>query len=69
MHFLQVLRIQSADGTKRIETEPSSTTKTLYELVREVCGFNHFEFALFRERNFTKEVRRRRRRTMTSAEH
>nr|XP_040240428.2 nuclear protein localization protein 4 homolog [Anopheles coluzzii] len=51
-----VLRIQSADGTKRIETEPSSTTKTLYELVREVCGFNHYEFALFRERNFTKEV-------------
>uniref|UniRef100_A0A182SAI0 Nuclear protein localization protein 4 homolog n=1 Tax=Anopheles maculatus TaxID=74869 RepID=A0A182SAI0_9DIPT len=51
-----VLRIQSADGTKRIETEQTVTTKGLYELVKAACGFDHYDFALYRERNYTKEI-------------
>uniref|UniRef100_A0A182J685 Nuclear protein localization protein 4 homolog n=1 Tax=Anopheles atroparvus TaxID=41427 RepID=A0A182J685_ANOAO len=52
-----VLRIQSAEGTKRIETEPSATARNLYDLARAVYGFDHSDFALCRERNFTKEER------------
>uniref|UniRef100_A0AAG5CY80 Nuclear protein localization protein 4 homolog n=1 Tax=Anopheles atroparvus TaxID=41427 RepID=A0AAG5CY80_ANOAO len=51
-----VLRIQSAEGTKRIETEPSATARNLYDLARAVYGFDHSDFALCRERNFTKEI-------------
>ncbi|XP_058128457.1 nuclear protein localization protein 4 homolog [Anopheles ziemanni] len=51
-----VLRIQSADGTKRVETELAASARNLYELVRTACGFDHFDFALFKERNFTKEI-------------
>ncbi|XP_053671095.1 nuclear protein localization protein 4 homolog [Anopheles nili] len=50
-----VLRIQSAEGTKRIETEPSATIKAVYELAR-AASVNDHDFALYRERNYTKEI-------------
>ncbi|XP_049535201.1 nuclear protein localization protein 4 homolog [Anopheles darlingi] len=51
-----LLRIQSAHGTKRIETELASSTRALYELAKAAFQFDNYEFALFRERNFTKEI-------------
>lgn len=51
-----VLRIQSADGTKRVELSENGTLRELYELVYATFNYNEYGFALYMERNYTKEL-------------
>ncbi|XP_055539071.1 nuclear protein localization protein 4 homolog isoform X2 [Wyeomyia smithii] len=51
-----VLRIQSSDGTKRIEIPENGTLRDLYELVHSGFSFDDYGFALFKERNCSKEI-------------
>lgn len=51
-----VLRVQSPDGTKRVEISDTSNLRELYELVHGTFAFNDYGFALFKERNCTKEI-------------
>lgn len=51
---LQVLRVQSPEGTKRIEILPSATMRDLYEQIHN--AFQLDGFAVYRERNYTKEL-------------
>lgn len=51
-----VLRVQSAEGTKRIETSLREKTSDLFEKVYETFGLSSFNFALFKERNKTEEI-------------
>lgn len=55
-YYFQVLRVQSADGTKRIEIQPTSTIQNLYDLVHKTFELDDFGFAIYRERVFTNEV-------------
>ncbi|XP_022916335.1 nuclear protein localization protein 4 homolog isoform X2 [Onthophagus taurus] len=51
-----MLRVQSADGTKRIEVSSSSLTCQLYEQVYQSFGLNSYDFALYKERNRKDEI-------------
>ncbi|XP_053697896.1 nuclear protein localization protein 4 homolog isoform X2 [Sabethes cyaneus] len=51
-----VLRIQSSDGTKRVEIPENGTLRDLYELVHSSFSFDDYGFALFKERNCSKEI-------------
>lgn len=52
----QIIRVQSADGTKRVEVKPTDTTKTLYEKVHEVHELSSFEFSLYTSRDLKTEI-------------
>lgn len=54
--LLQVLRVQSPDGTKRVEIADTSNLRELYELVHGTFALSDYGFALYKERNYTKEV-------------
>lgn len=55
--ILQVLlRVQSPEGTKRIEVPTKCTLYDLYSEVRKNVELIDVPFVLFAERNFTKEV-------------
>lgn len=51
-----VLRIQSADGTKRVEIPDNGTLRELYDTVLTTFGYTDDGFALYKERNCTKEL-------------
>lgn len=51
-----LLRIQSSDGTKRLEIGGKSTTSQLYEAVYDLFDLNSFTFALYKERNRKDEI-------------
>ncbi|XP_039453292.1 nuclear protein localization protein 4 homolog [Culex pipiens pallens] len=51
-----VLRIQSADGTKRVEVPDTGTLRELYDAVQATFGYPDDGFALYKERNCTKEL-------------
>ncbi|XP_055602977.1 nuclear protein localization protein 4 homolog isoform X2 [Uranotaenia lowii] len=51
-----VLRVQSPDGTKRVEIAESGLLRELYEIVHKTFSFDDFDFALYKERNGTKEI-------------
>lgn len=51
-----MLRVQSPDGTKRIEVSASSTTCQLYEMIHDTFNLNSFAFALYKERNKINEI-------------
>lgn len=54
LFFLQLVRVQSPEGIKRIEISAKSNLKELYESVQNALKVDGF--GLFKERNFTKEV-------------
>lgn len=54
--FQQLLRVQSPEGTKRIEIQPSATIRDLYEQIHGAFEFDGYGFAVFRERNGTNEL-------------
>lgn len=56
MSSLQVLRIQSPEGTKRIEISASSSTCQLFEQVYSAFELNSYDFSLYRERNQKCEI-------------
>ncbi|KAM7361260.1 nuclear protein localization 4 isoform 2-T2 [Cochliomyia hominivorax] len=49
-----LVRVQSAEGIKRIEISPKANLKELYESVQNALKVDGF--GLFKERNFTKEL-------------
>uniref|UniRef100_U5EVM2 Nuclear protein localization protein 4 homolog n=1 Tax=Corethrella appendiculata TaxID=1370023 RepID=U5EVM2_9DIPT len=51
-----VLRVQSADGTQRVNIRDSSSLRELYELVQKQFSLNDFGFALYKERNYKNEL-------------
>ncbi|CAG0914058.1 unnamed protein product [Notodromas monacha] len=51
-----ILRVQSADGTKRVELPLSDTTRGLYEKIHEEFGLETFDFRLYIDRAKTKEL-------------
>lgn len=52
----QLLRVQSPEGTKRIEILPTSSIRDLYETIHDAFNLDGYGFTVFRERNFTKEL-------------
>lgn len=54
--FLQLLRVQSPEGTKRVEIEQSATLRELYEAVHDAFQLEAYSFSLFKERTDTHEV-------------
>lgn len=53
--LLQLVRVQSPEGIKRIEISPKANLKELFETVQSILKVDGF--GLFKERNLTKEVR------------
>lgn len=51
-----MLRVQSPEGTKRIEVSASSTSCQLYEIIHDTFNLNSFAFALYKERNKQDEI-------------
>lgn len=54
--MFQLLRVQSPEGTKRIEVNASDSLRELYESVHDAFGMSDFGFGVFKERNFSNEV-------------
>lgn len=54
--FIQLLRVQSSDGTKRVEILPNASLQELYESVELAFQMHGTTFALYRQRNYTNEV-------------
>lgn len=52
----QTLRIQSPEGTKRVEISPDANLRRLYETVFTVFELSNYDFALFKERSYKQEV-------------
>lgn len=50
------VRVQSPEGTKRVEIGPQDTTKLLYEKVHDAFDLTGFGFALFRNRDRKDEL-------------
>lgn len=50
------MRVQSSEGTKRIEINASSTTCQLYEVIHDTFNLNSFAFVLYKERNKQSEI-------------
>lgn len=55
-HFAQLLRVQSAEGTKRIELIPSATIRELYESIHDAFELDGYNFAVYGERNYKNEL-------------
>ncbi|KAK6643250.1 hypothetical protein RUM43_004755 [Polyplax serrata] len=51
-----ILRIQSPEGTKRIEIDKSETTITLYERVHDVFNLTGYRFVLYKEKGHKGEL-------------
>nr|CAG4634776.1 EOG090X05T8 [Alona affinis] len=51
-----MLRIQSAEGTRRIEVSESTITKDLYEKARDVFGLEGYFFVLYMNRDKSQEI-------------
>ncbi|KAL1497698.1 hypothetical protein ABEB36_008615 [Hypothenemus hampei] len=51
-----LLRVQSPEGTKRVEITPSSTTSDLFELIHDAFDLDSFEFALYKQKNKKEEI-------------
>ncbi|KAG0723107.1 Nuclear protein localization protein 4 [Chionoecetes opilio] len=51
-----IIRVQSSDGTKRVEVKPTDTTKALYEKVFELYALPSHDFALTTGRDLKSEI-------------
>lgn len=60
------MRIQSAEGTKRLDVDSSDSSCSLFEKVHALFGLNSFAFTLFREQNSRDEIRSSKSRTLRS---
>ena len=59
------LRVQSSEGTKRIDVNPSDTISQLFEEVFSAFELNSFGFGLYRQRNHKDEIISTRSRTVS----
>lgn len=51
-----MLRVQSPEGTKRIEVSASASTCQLFETIHDAFDLNSFAFALYKEKNKKNEI-------------
>lgn len=51
-----MLRVQTSEGTKRLDVKPNDTTSQLFEKIHDLFELSGFAFALYREKNNQKEV-------------
>lgn len=51
-----LLRVQSPEGTKRIEVSASASTCQLFETIHDAFDLNSFAFALYKEKNKKNEI-------------
>lgn len=58
------LRVQSPEGTKRIEVDPTDTVSALFEKVFDTFDLSSFGFGLFKQRNHKDEIISSRSRTV-----
>ncbi|XP_067006587.1 nuclear protein localization protein 4 homolog [Anabrus simplex] len=65
-HKTITLRVQSSEGTKRIDVEPSDSILQLFEKVHDKFELSGFAFALYRERGRKDELVSSRSRTVRS---
>lgn len=61
-----LLRVQSADGTKRIEISPKATAADLFAEIEKSFKSEPGSFSLYKERNCTAEVTSKRSQTINS---
>ncbi|KAK5641222.1 hypothetical protein RI129_009769 [Pyrocoelia pectoralis] len=61
-----LLRVQSSEGTKRIEIKTSDTTCQLYERVHSTFDLNSFAFALYKQKNQKDEIASSKSKTLIS---
>lgn len=61
-----ILRVQSAEGTKRIDVQPNEAVVKLFEKVHDAFELPGFQFALFRSRNSKDELISSRSKTVAS---
>ncbi|XP_049775700.1 nuclear protein localization protein 4 homolog [Schistocerca cancellata] len=66
-HKIITLRVQSSEGTKRVEVEPSDSILHLFEKVHDAFGLSGYTFALYRERGRKDELISSRSRTIRSS--
>lgn len=52
----QILRVQSPEGTKRIEILPTATIRELYESIHDALQLDGYNFAVYGERNYKNEL-------------
>lgn len=53
---MQILRVQSAEGTARVEACAADSTAALYELVHAALALSSFAFALHKDRQRREEL-------------
>nr|CAH7741553.1 unnamed protein product [Callosobruchus chinensis] len=51
-----LLRVQSPEGTRRIEISPAASATRLYETVHDAFDLNSFTFSLYKEKNKKNEI-------------
>jgi len=51
-----LLRVQSPEGTRRVEVTPSNTTRDLFEKIAQVFGLNGYSFSLYCGRDKSREI-------------
>lgn len=62
-----LIRVQSPDGTKRIELPASTSMSQLYASIQSAFALNDLQFAVYRERNFTNELAANSKQSLTAA--
>ncbi|CAL4072015.1 unnamed protein product, partial [Meganyctiphanes norvegica] len=61
-----IIRVQTTEGTKRLEIKPSETTKQLYEKAHNEFGLKTNNFSIFMDRNRKEEIVSSPRKTLTA---
>ncbi|KAK0095656.1 hypothetical protein PV326_007743 [Microctonus aethiopoides] len=61
------LRVQSPEGTKRIDVDPTDTVCQLFEKIYDVFQLTSFGFSLFKEKNHKDELFSSRSKTVSSS--
>ncbi|GAB0088866.1 Nuclear protein localization protein 4 homolog [Sergentomyia squamirostris] len=51
-----IIRVQSPEGTKRVEIDPGATLVHLYDTVRTTFQMANYDFALYKERGYKQEL-------------
>nr|CAG4640847.1 EOG090X05T8 [Eulimnadia texana] len=51
-----LLRVQSPEGTRRVEIQPTDSTVTLFEKIHDEFSLDNYMFQLYRQRNKAQEI-------------
>lgn len=62
-----IIRVQTTEGTKRVEIKPTESTKQLYDKAHDVFGLTTFNFSIYLDRNRKEEIVSSARKTISVA--